>query len=246
MEPNSVAGITVDLPAGTPSDVIGMGVRSGLQYTRITEQMADALEELELETFPTADPEFLYNAQELRQLAVEFPEGTFIGFDGPTRKYPVSCGLGVRVHFDLAHSQHNAKAIFEDSATGSGHHPDGPWYYGTDIVVRPSYRRRGIGNELYELRKGVCRQLNLRGIVAGGAIPGFADHKHAMSADDYVAAVVRGDLYDPTLTFQLENGFEAPAALANYIPDPRTDGWWSLIIWHSPTYRQLTSRTGDQ
>ena len=70
------------------------------------------------------------------------------------------------------------------------------------------------------LRKQVCRDLNLRGIVAGGVIPGYADHKDRMSADTYIAEVRAGRLYDPTLSFQLRNGFEAPCALAGYIEDP--------------------------
>lgn len=118
----------------------------------------------------------------------------------------------------------------------SGDNPEGIWYYGTDIVVRPDYRRRGIGKELYEMRKQMCKDLNLAGIVAGGVIPGFADHKEDMTADEYIAKVTEGELYDPTLTFQLENGFDAPCALANYISDPAVDNFASLIVWHNPDF----------
>ena len=83
----------------------------------------------------------------------------------------------------------------------------------------------------------MCRDLNLRGIVAGGVIPGYADHKHDMSADDYIAEVRAGRLYDPTLSFQLRNGFEAPCALANYIEDPAVDDYAALIVWHNPDHR---------
>jgi hypothetical protein len=38
--------------------------------------------------------------------------------------------------------------------------------------------RRGIGKRLYELRKEVVRRYNKKGIIAGGHIVGFADHKH--------------------------------------------------------------------
>ena len=71
------------------------------------------------------------------------------------------------------------------------------------------------------------------GIVAGGVIPGFAEHKHAMTADEYIDAVRSGHLYDPTLTFQIENGFEALCGLANYMTDPAVDSWASLIVWHN-------------
>lgn len=220
----------------TDNDLVAVGETSGLQYVRIAKEMADSLAELELLSFPTADPVDLYNADELAVLAQEFPSGTVVGFDGPGREQPVAAGLGLRVHFDFDNPQHNLKTFFEDAPTNSGDDPTGPWYYGTDIVVSPSYRRRGIGRELYDLRKQICNDLGLAGIVAGGVIPGFAEHKHLMSADDYIAEVRAGRLYDPTLTFQLENGFEALCALSNYMTDPAVDSWASLIVWHNPSY----------
>ncbi len=220
------------------SDVIAVGPRSGVQYTRLADYMAEAMEELELLCFPTALPEDLYNAAEYRVLACEFPEGTYVGFDGDDRTVPVAAGLGLRTDFDLDNPQHNLKTFFADAPTECGDDPNGEWYYGTDIVVRPSHRRRGIGGELYDLRKQVCVDLKLRGIIAGGVIPGYAGHKHEMTADEYIAKVRDGDLYDPTLTFQLANGFESPCALANYMADPAVDSWASLIVWHNPDYRR--------
>lgn len=217
-------------------DVIAVGPTSGLQYVRLTKAMSAVMEEMELASFPSADPADLYNAAELELLADDFPEGTFIGFDGAGRDVPVAAGLGICVHFDLASPQHNMKEFVDQGDTESGHSPSGEWYYGTDIIVLPQYRRRGIGRELYDLRKEVCRDLNLKGIVAGGVIPGFADHKETMSADTYIEQVTAGKLYDPTLSFQLENGFEAPCALADYIADPKVDNFAALIVWHNPDY----------
>lgn len=223
----------------TASDVIAIGPSSGLQYVHLAEPMADAMEELERMCFPTAKIEDLYYASEYRDVAREFPEGSVVGFDGEDRSVPAAAGLGVRTTFDFDNPQHNLKTFFDDAPTECGDDPAGDWYYGTDIVVRPSHRRRGIGKEIYDLRKAACEKLNLRGIVAGGVIPGFADHKHEMSADEYVEAVKAGRLYDPTLTFQLANGFEAPCALSNYIADPAVDNWASLIVWHNPNYTPL-------
>lgn len=225
-----------DLPEGLPDDVIAIGPSSGLQYTHLRPEMADELERLELMAFPTADPDDLYDAAALEILAGDFPEGGVVGFDGDDRAHPVAVGLGVRTHFDFDNPQHNLKTFFDDAPTESGDDPDAPWYYGTDIVVLPEYRRRGIGKELYDQRKDICRRLNLAGIVAGGVIPGFAEHKDSMSADDYVAKVRAGELYDRTLTFQIENGFEAVCALSNYISDPEVDSWASLIVWRNPDH----------
>ena len=214
-------------------DVVMVGERSGLRYAHIRPEWAADLAALELASYPTADPGDLYDEPALRILANDFAAGCFAGFDGGSL---VAMGLGVRCRFDLNDPQHTISEIVPDDHSSSGHIPDGEWYYGTGISTRPEYRRRGIGTELYDLRKGVCRDLNLRGIVAGGVIPGYADHKHEMTADEYIAEVRAGRLYDRTLSFQLENGFQAPCALANYIKDPAVDSWAALIVWHNPGF----------
>ena len=203
-----------------------------LTYTNIRAEWAEALQHIEHTAFPTADTEDLYWADELRALALEFPEGGVVVLDGDT---PVAMGLGVRVHFDFSHTQHSIRDLVGVDG-GTGHASDGPWYYGTSIAVLPDYRRRGIGKRLYDMRKQICRDLNLAGIVAGGVIPGYADHKDTMSAADYVARVAAGEMYDATLTMQIANGFEARGVIADYITDPAVDSWASLIVWENPDY----------
>ena len=67
--------------------------------------------------------------------------------------------------------------------------------------------------------------------------PGFVDHKRDMSAAEYVKKVSAGELYDATLTFQIQNGFEARGVLENYIKDEATDSWAALIVWNNPDDR---------
>ena len=203
-----------------------------LRYTNIRAEWAGSLEHIEHTSFPTADRADLYHADELRALAREFPEGGVVVLDGDT---PVAMGLGIRIHFDFSHTQHSIRDLVGVDG-GSGHVPDGDWYYGTSIAVLPGYRRRGIGRRLYDMRKQICRDLNLAGIVAGGVIPGYADHKGEMSAADYVAKVSAGELYDATLTMQIANGFEARGVIADYITDPAVNSWASLIVWENPDY----------
>jgi ribosomal protein S18 acetylase RimI-like enzyme len=118
---------------------------------------------------------------------------------------------------------------------GVGNHdPDGDWYYGIDIAVHPDYRGRGIARRLYELRKQLVIDLGRKGFIAGGVIPGYADHRNEMSAREYVEAVARGDLVDPTLTPQLKNGFEVLGVVADYVEDATTENWASFIVWFNP------------
>jgi GNAT superfamily N-acetyltransferase len=215
---------------------LGAIAPSGERYEHLRAEWAADLAALELASFPTADPADLYDEAELRALAAEFPEGGFVGLDGAR---PVAMGLGVRVDFDFDDPLHTIHDIVPGHGD-TGHRPDGAWYYGTDIAVHPDYRRRGIGHELYELRKQVCRDLDLAGIIAGGVIPGYAEHKDQMSADEYIVAVREGRLYDRTLSFQLENGFEAVCALPDYIEDPAVDSYATLIVWRNPDHRAVT------
>ncbi|MCY4067569.1 MAG: GNAT family N-acetyltransferase [Acidimicrobiaceae bacterium] len=203
-----------------------------LVYTQILPEWAEALEHIEHSSFPTADRADLYNAKELRALADDFPEGGVVVLDGDT---PVAMGLGIRIDFDFSRTQHSIGDL-TGADGGSGHVADGSWYYGTSIAVLPQYRRQGIGRRLYDMRKQICRDLDLAGIVAGGVIPGYAAHIGDMSAAAYVDKVAAGDLYDATLTMQLSNGFEARGVIADYIRDPAVGNWASLIVWNNPDY----------
>lgn len=209
-----------------------MSISESIKYTFLEERYADALEELELASFSTVNPDDLYDADELRRLARTFREGNFVALDG---ERPVGMGLGILVEFDFDQPNHTVAEITGGDGV-SAHRAENPWYYGTDISVYAEYRGQGIGRRLYELRKECVRKLNKKGIVAGGVIPGYVDHIDEMTADEYVTKVKLGELYDSTLTFQLENGFEARGAIPDYIDDPTVGNWSVLIVWENPDY----------
>ena len=204
-----------------------------LTYETLTEKYASQCAAIELAAFPHADPTDLLSEEDIRAYARTFPAGFFVCLDG---ERVVGQAGGIFVDFDFDHPQHTIAGITGEHQCGN-HDPDGDWYYGTDIVVDPEYRRRGIGQSLYELRKDVVRSSNRKGILAGGYLHGFADHKDQMSAETYVQKVADGELYDSTLTFQLGNGFEVRGVLKGYIDDPDIDGYAALIVWTNPDWR---------
>jgi ribosomal protein S18 acetylase RimI-like enzyme len=205
-----------------------------VEIVNLDAEMADDLEKIELACFPLANPDDLFSADDIRAYAETFPEGYFVAMvDG----HPVGMGAGIYLDFDFDHPQHTIAGITGKHQCGN-HDPDGEWYYGTDITVLPEYRGRGIGKMLYDRRKGLVIRDNKRGIVAGGSLPGYFQHKSDMGVHDYVDRVVSGQVHDPTLSFQLANGFEVKGLLENYLEDEADDGWATLIVWENPHHRE--------
>ena len=109
--------------------------------------------------------------------------------------------------------------------------PTVTYHDGADISVHPDYRGQGIGKLIYAARKDVVRRYGKKGIVAGGLLPGYAEHKHEMTVQEYVDKVVTGELFDPTLSFQLKMGFALRGLIQDYIEDSASDNWSTLIVW---------------
>ncbi len=203
-----------------------------LRFQTLTAEWAPECRRLELSVFEHANPDELIAEDDFRAYARVFPEGFFLCLDGERL---VGQAGGIFLNFDFAHPQHTIVEITGENQCGN-HDPDGEWYYGTDIAVSPDYRRQGIGRRFYELRKDLAQKHNRRGIIAGGHMPDFVNHKANMSAAEYVDRVASGELYDATLSFQLENGFAIRGVLENYIEDEATDGWSALIVWDNPEH----------
>ena len=201
-----------------------------LEYRLASPEYARRMLELEYVCFPNIDHEDLISIAEIEMQSSVFPEGGFIVLEA---ERVVGMASGVFVDYDIAELQHRMGDVIGDTGV-ENHDPAGDWYYGKDIAVHPDLRGRGVGRRLYELRKQLVRDRGRRGIIAGGMIPGFADHKHELTAREYVNAVVRGDLVDPTLTMQLSNDFEALGVISEYVDDATTNGWASFIVWFNP------------
>ena len=132
--------------------------------------------------------------------------------------------------------------------TGKGtfdtHTPDGLTLYGAEVCVDPDLRKRGIGKKIYSARRKLCRQLNLKRIIAAGKIPNY--HKYADKFDPHTYAmhVIWGDIYDPVLRFQMKEGFQFCDIIDQYLPgDKDSLENATLIVWLNHDYKP---KKGDE
>jgi GNAT superfamily N-acetyltransferase len=171
-------------------------------------------------------PEAIWSAENLRRHLMVFPEGQMVVEAG---EHLVGTATAQRVSLAAALAPHTWSGI-----TGHGslstHDPAGEALYGVNIAVDPAWQGRGIGRMLYEARVDLARRLGCRAFVAGARIPGYCHHAAAMSPEAYVEAVVAGRLSDPTLSKQLQVGFQVRGVLRDYAHDVETLGHAALIV----------------
>ena len=118
------------------------------------------------------------------------------------------------------------------------HDRRGDWLYGTEVCVDPERRRLRIGKRLYDARRRLCQDLDLKGIAFGGRMPGYKRHqKKYGSADAYLEAIKANEVKDPVASFHLNAGFEPIRLLKNYYPtDTASGGYGVLMVWRNPYY----------
>lgn len=145
---------------------------------------------------------------------------------------------------DIALKQHTYSEITGDGF-GSRHNENGDYLYGMEVVVDEDYRGTRIGQRLYDMRKNLCQELNLKGIVFGGRMPNFSKKKKQVkTAENYVAQVLSKKIKDPVMGFQMRNGFNFIQVLKNYLPfDKESMGYAALMLWENPYYDEELTHT---
>ena len=148
----------------------------------------------------------------------------------------VAVALTIKVSYERFSNPHRYEDLITENQIHL-HDPDGDALYGLDVLVHPEYRGYRLGRRLYEARKDLCREENLRGILAGGRLPGYASRADQMSVMEYIDQVERQKLHDPILSFQLSNGFDVKRLLTRYLPeDSKSRGYATLLEWDNILY----------
>jgi hypothetical protein len=102
-------------------------------------------------------------------------------------------------------------------------------------MVDPDWRGCGIGGRLYEARRELTIRPRLLRIRAGARLRGYHRHAGQLSLAVYVKRVERGELHDPTLSFQLSQGFHVLGVVSGFLRhDPENLGYAAVIEWLNP------------
>lgn len=175
-----------------------------------------------------------WGEKHIRKLLEIFPEGQLaIAVNGKV----VASALSIIVNYDEFGDNHTYKQI-HGNFTFKSHDPKGDVLYGIEVFVDPAYRGLRLGRRLYEGRKELCENLNLRAIMAGGRIPNYQHHEETHTPRQYIEAVQAREIYDPTLTFQLANGFHVKKVLQNYLEgDVESREFATLLEWNNIYYQ---------
>lgn len=163
-----------------------------------------------------------------------FPEGQFVAVESGSERV-----VGMAASLIILWDDYDAKMdweAFTDRGMFRNHDPArGRTLYGAEVMVNPHLQRRGIGKKLYQARRELCIRLGLLRIRAGARLRDYHRYAHRMSAEDYVIRVVQKKLTDPTLSFQLREGFEVIGVVDDYLHhDPESQGHAAIIEWLNP------------
>lgn len=172
-----------------------------------------------------------WSAVQLESHLRVFPEGQFVARDHQSGAV-VGMAASLIVWWDDYEDTDDWKD-FTDAGMFTNHDPEkGRTLYGAEVMVDPNSQGRGIGKKLYAARRELTVSERLLRIRAGARLRGYHKHADRMSPEQYVVAVVNEELGDPTLTFQLHQGFSVMRVVHNYLRhDPESLGYAALIEW---------------
>lgn len=168
-----------------------------------------------------------------------FPTGQLVAVETQTQRV-VGMAASLIILWD-DYKVENNWSQFTDRGYFTNHDPSGHTLYGAEVMVHPECQGCGLGKKLYAARRDIARRLKLRRIRAGARLRGYAEFAHEMTPEEYVRKVIAREIGDPTLTFQLKQGFRVIDVVRDYLShDPASQGHAAVIEWinHEVAQRQ--------
>lgn len=195
----------------------------------------DDLIDIQRECFPPPFPsELWWQKEQLEEHVARFPEGALCAeIDGQL----VGSMTGLIVQMDDSDTTHTWAEV-TDNGYIRNHNPHGNTLYVVDISVRPAFRKLGIGKWLMQTMYEVVVHLRIARLLGGGRMSGYHRVADRMSAEAYLAAVLRGELNDPVISFLLRCGRTPVGVAADYLDDEESCDYAALMEWRNPFFGQ--------
>jgi hypothetical protein len=191
----------------------------------------DGITNLCRRTYPDTPP---WNAEQLSSHLRLFPEGQFVAVHGPEEKVVGMCASLI-VDWEDYHTLDSWEQFTADGMFTNHDPKRGRTLYGAEVIVDCMLQHHGIGDKLYRARRGLTESHKLFRIRAGSRLRGYSRCANRLRPDAYVVEVVEGVEYDPTLSFQLKEGFHVLAVVPHYLSDdPESMGYAAVIEWLNP------------
>ncbi len=176
-----------------------------------------------------------WNKNEIETLLDTFPEGQLVVL---VDDIVVGSALSIIIDEKKALSSHNYEQITGYFSFNT-HNPKGNILYGIDVFIHPKYRGLRLGRRLYDARKELCEQLNLKSIIFAGRIPKYAKYAKELTPKQYLDKVKAKEINDPVMSFQMSNDFHIVRLMSNYLGgDKESKEYAVLLEWNNIYYEK--------
>ncbi|MDC1504374.1 bifunctional GNAT family N-acetyltransferase/carbon-nitrogen hydrolase family protein [Winogradskyella sp.] len=183
-----------------------------------------------------------WKKEHIERLTTIFAEGqVVIKIDGVL----AGCALSLIVDYDKIEDNHTYADIIKGDKF-SNHDSNGDVLYGIDVFIKPEFRGLRLGRRLYDYRKEICENLNLKGIVFGGRMPNYHKFKDQLTPKEYIEKVKRKEIHDPVLNFQISNDFHPLRVIKGYLEgDTASSEYAVLMEWDNIYYTKKNKKASS-
>ncbi len=207
----------------------------GLQFTCYAPKHYEAVKQLMLELYQDIDSD-VASIQEMEKLSCCFPEGQLIclvedELAGIMLTLPVQMQQFEQIpqlntlydskNFHPLNDQHDALFVLE-------------------VLVAPKFQGQGIGKLFYDNIKTIIAEKKLTYLCAVSRLSGYFEHATFLSPEAYLHDVIIGKIYDPSLSFNLKQGYQTHYLIPNYYEkDSLSHGYGAFISFSEQNEHQL-------
>ncbi len=210
-----------------------------IELTYLTKEDYSELKEIMIESYQHMSLSY-WKEHQIDKLLKIFPEGqVVIKVNG----HVAGCALSIMVKQSSVEEPHTYKDITANY-TFDNHTKYGDFLYGIDIFIKPEFRGIRLGRRLYDFRKELCENKNLKGIVFGGRMPNYHNYVNELSPKQYISKIKSKEIEDPVINFQLSNDFYPVRILKGYLEGDISSQEFALLLrWDNIYYEKKSNKT---